>query len=47
MSGSNANYIEAMHEQWQKNPASVHASWQAYFSGKNFEAPPTLGKSNN
>ena len=44
MSGANANYIEAMQEQWQRDPTSVHASWQAYFSGGSFEAPPTLGK---
>ncbi len=33
-----------MHAQWQRDPNSVHASWQAYFSGKSFEEPPTLGK---
>lgn len=44
LTGSSANYIDAMHEQWQKDPSSVHASWQAYFSGAEFEAPPTLGK---
>lgn len=44
MSGANANYIEQMQEQWQRDPTSVHASWQAYFSGGSFEAPPTLGK---
>lgn len=44
LSGQNANYIDAMYSQWQKDPQSVHASWNAYFSGANFEQPPTLGK---
>jgi 2-oxoglutarate dehydrogenase E1 component len=44
LSGGSANYIDHMHEQWQKDPSSVHASWHAYFSGASFEAPPTLGK---
>lgn len=43
MSGSNANYIDFMYSQWQADPASVHASWNAYFSGESFETPPTLG----
>jgi 2-oxoglutarate dehydrogenase complex dehydrogenase (E1) component-like enzyme len=25
----------------------VHASWNAYFSGSNYEEPPTLGKATN
>jgi len=33
MHGSNANYIDHMYSQWQKDPNSVHASWHAYFSG--------------
>ena len=33
MSGQNANYIDYMYSQWQKDPSSVHASWNAYFSG--------------
>jgi hypothetical protein len=36
LSGSNANYIDAMHNQWLKDPSSVHASWQAYFSGSTY-----------
>ncbi len=44
LSGQNANYIDAMFTQWQKDPTSVHASWNAYFAGGNFETPPTLGK---
>ena len=45
LSGSSANYIDHMHAQWQADPTSVHASWQAYFSGAAYEEPPTLGKS--
>lgn len=33
LSGSNANYIDYMYSQWQSDPSSVHASWNAYFSG--------------
>lgn len=44
LSGGNASYIETMHQQWLKDPSSVHASWQAYFSGSAFEVAPTLGK---
>ena len=45
MSGANANYIDYMYGQWQKDPGSVHASWNAYFSGgdASFATPPTLG----
>ena len=31
-SGTNAIYIENLHERWLKDPSSVHASWQAFFS---------------
>ena len=46
LSGSNANYIDYMYAQWQQDPSSVHASWNAYFSGDgdSFSTPPTLGK---
>ena len=46
LSGSNANYIDYMYSQWQKDPSSVHASWNAYFSGgaDSYQAPPTLGQ---
>jgi hypothetical protein len=30
---SNAHYAEAMYKHWRQNPNSVHASWNAYFSG--------------
>ena len=46
MSGSNANYIDYMYSQWERDPASVHSSWNAYFSGESFDTPPTLGKTN-
>ena len=51
MNGTNANYIDYMYAQWQKDPSSVHASWNAYFAAEEggasttFQAPPTLGKS--
>ena len=46
LSGANANYIDYMYAQWQQDPSSVHASWNAYFSsdGESFSTPPTLGK---
>lgn len=46
LSGSNANYIDYMYSQWQADPSSVHASWNAYFSGgdSSFMTPPTLGE---
>ena len=50
MNGTNANYIDYMYAQWQKDPSSVHASWNAYFSAEeggasvSFQAPPTLGQ---
>lgn len=43
MTGSNANYIDYMYSQWERDPSSVHASWNAYFEGGHFEEPPTLG----
>ena len=47
MSGQNANYIDYMYSQWEKDPSSVHASWNAYFSGgdASYQTPPTLGQS--
>ena len=48
LSGANANYIDYMYTQWQQDPTSVHASWNAYFStqegGGSFDLPPTLGQ---
>ena len=47
LSGANANYIDYMYAQWQEDPSSVHASWNAYFSGgdASYTTPPTLGQS--
>lgn len=50
LSGSSAGYVDAMYACWKADPGSVHASWNAYFSGVDsgidpahaFVAPPTL-----
>ncbi|CCK70441.1 alpha-ketoglutarate dehydrogenase KGD1 KNAG_0E01790 [Huiozyma naganishii CBS 8797] len=53
LSTSNAQYIDEMYQAWQKDPSSVHVSWNAYFKNlKNlpsgasasaaFQAPPIL-----
>ena len=49
MSGANANYIDYMYSQWEADPTSVHASWNAYFSGgdASYQTPPTLGQTSN
>lgn len=48
---TNAAYIDEMYQAWQKDPSSVHVSWDAYFKNmKNlnvpasqaFQAPPIL-----
>ena len=31
LNGSSGTYIEQMYEHWQKDPTSVHASWDSYF----------------
>ena len=31
--GTNTHYAEEMYRHWKKDPTSVHASWNAYFSG--------------
>jgi 2-oxoglutarate dehydrogenase E1 component len=31
--GTNAYYSEEMYRRWRQDPKSVHASWDAYFSG--------------
>lgn len=48
--GTNAYYAEEMYRNWKQDPKSVHASWNAYFSGmehglpsaKAFQPPPGL-----
>ena len=32
-----------MYEAWARDPKSVHPSWDAYFKGVNYMAPPSLG----
>ncbi|KAI9151219.1 2-oxoglutarate dehydrogenase E1 component [Blastocladiella emersonii ATCC 22665] len=51
LAGASANYVDEMYAAWQRDPASVHVSWQTYFAnvakgaprGHAFAAPPTLG----
>lgn len=48
--GTNAYYAEEMYRHWRQDPSSVHASWDAYFSGmdkglpssKAFTPPPSI-----
>jgi 2-oxoglutarate dehydrogenase N-terminus len=48
--GNNAYYAEEMYRRWREDPSSVHASWDAYFSGletglpssEAFRPPPGL-----
>ena len=42
MNGTNANYIDYMYAQWQKDPSSVHASWNAYFAAEEGGASNTF-----
>lgn len=51
VSSTNAAYIDEMYQAWQKDPSSVHISWNAYFKNMSnlnipassaFVAPPTL-----
>ncbi len=43
VSGTAGTYMEEMYESWQRDPSSVHASWDAYFRGSAYSAPPTVG----
>ena len=43
LSGSNSAYVDEMFDSWSRDPASVHASWDAYFRGINYTPPPSLG----
>jgi 2-oxoglutarate dehydrogenase E1 component len=45
--GTNTYYAEEMYRHWRQDPSSVHASWNAYFSGLEkglgpnaFQTPP-------
>ncbi|EJC97957.1 2-oxoglutarate dehydrogenase complex E1 component mitochondrial precursor [Fomitiporia mediterranea MF3/22] len=48
--GTNAYYVDEMYRHWRQDPKSVHASWDAYFSGMDkglpsheaFQPPPTF-----
>ncbi|XP_059156850.1 2-oxoglutarate dehydrogenase complex component E1-like isoform X2 [Physella acuta] len=50
LNGSSSAYIEDMFEAWQRDPNSVHKSWDAFFRqtargappGQAYAAPPTL-----
>merc|ERR1719423_201163 len=50
LNGSSSVYIESMYESWQRDPASVHASWDAFFRsahhgagpGSAYQTPPSL-----
>jgi 2-oxoglutarate dehydrogenase complex dehydrogenase (E1) component-like enzyme len=52
ITGTSGIYIEKMHEQWKKDPKSVHLSWDVYFSNIDsgmdylnaFQSPPTIDK---
>ncbi|VDN02539.1 unnamed protein product [Thelazia callipaeda] len=40
MNGTSSVYIEQMYEAWQKEPSSVHPSWNAYFHNVERDLPP-------
>jgi len=40
MSGTNAVYVEEMYRKWKGDPASVHASWDSFFTSADAGAPP-------
>uniref|UniRef100_U5EV19 2-oxoglutarate dehydrogenase complex component E1 n=1 Tax=Corethrella appendiculata TaxID=1370023 RepID=U5EV19_9DIPT len=42
LNGSSSNYIDDMYNAWLRDPASVHASWDAYFRNNSYSAPPSL-----
>lgn len=52
INGTSGIYIEKMHEQWKRDPKSVHTSWDIYFSNLEsgldyqnaFQSPPTIDK---
>merc|ERR1719192_1080505 len=43
LNASSSTYVEEMYEAWARDPKSVHASWDAYFRGSAYQAPPSLG----
>ncbi len=54
INGTSGVYIEKMHEQWRRDPKSVHTSWDIYFSNIDggldfqsaFQSPPTIDRGN-
>ncbi|CAO1326799.1 unnamed protein product [Diamesa tonsa] len=42
LNGSNTQYVEEMYNTWLRDPAAVHASWDAYFRNNSYSAPPSL-----
>ncbi|XP_050306618.1 2-oxoglutarate dehydrogenase complex component E1 isoform X2 [Anthonomus grandis grandis] len=47
LNGSSSQYVEDMYNAWLRDPASVHASWDAFFrnsqtGGAGYSAPPSL-----
>ncbi|XP_037082779.1 2-oxoglutarate dehydrogenase, mitochondrial-like [Pollicipes pollicipes] len=40
INGTSSSYVEEMYVQWLRDPASVHVSWDAYFSRAAGGAPP-------
>jgi 2-oxoglutarate dehydrogenase E1 component len=42
LNGSSTAYVEEMYNAWLRDPASVHASWDAYFRSNSYSSPPTL-----
>jgi len=40
LNGTSGNYAEQMYNAWRKDPSSVHASWNAYFSNVDGGAAP-------
>ena len=45
LNATSSSYVEEMYEAWSYDPKSVHASWDAYFRGGSYTAPPSLGSS--
>ena len=46
LTSTNSVYMEQMHEQWQRDPSSVHASWSSYFSNLESGMPASSSFSN-
>jgi 2-oxoglutarate dehydrogenase E1 component len=52
VNGTSGSYLERMLQCWQKDPKSVHVSWDAYFSNlqrgldssSSFQTPPTIDR---